>query len=155
MKPIGITDLLPQPIKFKIQGREFAFRPADIQDNAWIQSDFGHKELKIADGNVEDIRIFCQIAFKLLVDEYKPLFNKQIKTILYNEKTKETHERDLEPWEVFMKICTMKDMPVMATALAKAMGAGEISLEELEKYGTEAIKKKNKSTKGTGQKSLT
>jgi hypothetical protein len=154
MKPTGIIDLLPQPIKFKIQGREFAFRPADINDNAWIRNGFGHRELSISGENPDDIKVFCEIAFRLLLDEYKCLF-KPIKQMVYNEITHETKERELLPYEIFSKIITLKDLPEMATALAKAMGAGDISPIELEKLGSDAIKKKNKRSRVTGQKSLT
>jgi hypothetical protein len=154
MENLDINDLLPQPVTFEIKGKEFAFRQADLDDNSWIKSRFGEEGLKLDPSNPLNIKVLCEVWFRFLCDEYKPLF-KPRKVLKFNEKTNKNDEVLLTSHELLGKIIGANDIPIVMKAFLKAMGLGDYTEEQLEKMGEDYLKKNKPEKKQTGAKSST
>lgn len=154
MENLDINDLLPQPIPFKIKGKEFAFRQADLNDNSWINEKFGEAGIKLDPRKPEDVKTLCEIWYRFLLDEYKPLF-KSRKIKQFNEKTQKTDEVLLSPPEILGQIIGAADLPEIMKAFLKSMGLGDLSTEQLEKMGEDYLKKNKPEKKRIGEKSST
>lgn len=143
-----LIDLKPRPSKFKANGNEYILRAWTVEDQIWLQQEYGDKVKDIFSSENIDLMAVCRCVFRLIQDK-SDFKAEDIKDV--DENGEEINYR-LGGWKkLALKLKTIEEQVSAYTALMDCVG---LSMPEIDNIRDSVKKKKTmkKKKKQIGRK---